>query len=73
MARPRYNGQRFINPIDSLGFHSESRHREAHHLRPISCPMKPILQKIKRFNALPGAGKAGSSLFGKFLWQKGCY
>lgn len=27
MAQPRFNGQRFTNPIDPLGFHSESRHR----------------------------------------------
>ena len=32
MAQPRFNGQRFTNPIDPLGFHSESRHRETPHI-----------------------------------------
>ena len=27
MARPRFTGQGFTNPIDSLGFNAESRHR----------------------------------------------
>ena len=28
MAQPRYNGQRFTNPLNPLGFHSENRYRE---------------------------------------------
>ncbi len=32
MARPRFNGQRFTNPIDPLGFHAESRYRESPHI-----------------------------------------
>jgi len=27
MARPRFNGQGFTNPINPLGFNAESRHR----------------------------------------------
>ncbi|MBP98504.1 hypothetical protein CMK18_21345, partial [Candidatus Poribacteria bacterium] len=27
MAQPRFNGQGFTNPIDSLGLNAESRHR----------------------------------------------
>ena len=27
MARPRFNGQGFTNPLNPLGFNAESRHR----------------------------------------------
>ena len=70
MARPRYNGQRFINPIDSLGFHSESRHREAPPLTANFMSNETHFAENQEFNALPGAGKAGSSLFGKFFGRK---
>ena len=28
MAQPRFNGQRFTNPLNPLGFHSENRYRD---------------------------------------------
>jgi len=28
MAQPRFNGQKFTNPLNPLGFHSENRYRE---------------------------------------------
>ena len=61
MARPRFTGQGFTNPIDSLGFNAESRHRamppisnafmsnEAFH-RPAMPTLTPIVLETKGKN-----------------------
>ncbi len=70
MARPRFTGQGFTNPIDSLGFNAESRHRamppisnafmsnEAFH-RPAMPTPTPIVFESK--------GKATVGFFGKIV------
>ena len=65
MARPRFTGQGFTNPIDSLGFNAESRHRA---MPPISNAFMSNeaffaenAQGNQEFQAIPGLGK----LFGK--------
>ena len=50
MARPRFNGQGFTNPIDPLGLNAESRHRVNPQLRGHSCQTKLILQKTVNGN-----------------------
>lgn len=61
MARPRFTGQGFTNPIDSLGFNAESRHRA---MPPISNAFMSNeaffaenAQGNQEFQAIPGLGK----------------
>ncbi len=61
MARPRFTGQGFTNPIDSLGFNAESRHRA---MPPISNAFMSNeaffaenTQGNQEFQAIPGLGK----------------
>ena len=66
MARPRFTGQGFTNPIDSLGLNAESRHRamppisnafmsnEASY-QPSMPTQTPVIFEIK--------GKIGSGIF----------
>ena len=50
MARPRFTGNGYSNPLNSLGFHAESRHRKS---PPIGRQF--MSNETKVFNAL-GAG-----------------
>ena len=61
MARPRFTGQGFTNPIDSLGFNAQSRHRA---MPPISNAFMSNeaffaenAQGNQEFQAIPGLGK----------------
>ena len=66
MARPRFTGQGFTNPIDSLGFNAESRHRA---MPPISRAFMSNENKI--FNALPSALLQTAKVVGKEAFEEG--
>lgn len=73
MARPRFTGQGFTNPLDSLGFNAESRHRAKPPISNAFMSNEAFFaenpQGNQEFQAIPGfnrlVGKSITKQFGK--------
>jgi len=73
MARPRFTGQGFTNPLDSLGFNAESRHRAKPPISNAFMSNEAFFaenaQGNQEFQAIPGfsklVGKGFTKQFGK--------
>lgn len=61
MARPRFTGQGFTNPLDSLGFNAESRHRA---MPPIS---NAFMSNETHFAENAKGNQEFNAIFGKLL------
>jgi len=74
MARPRFTGQGFTNPIDSLGFNAESRHRAMPPISNAFMSDESNYRPTKVFHGIGGkvGGKAvGGSVKKSFLRRMG--